>query len=125
MRPFLLLIVLVPLLSACRTEFTGAPHFPNGVDGCRATCAQDGLEMSGFVYSGEFASSCVCRPKATGGWPTAYPPAPGAPPPPASQKTRPNDDDRAALDAADASAAIGVVMQQRRAQKQQQDNQRR
>jgi hypothetical protein len=47
-------------LTACRTEFVGDAHFPNGATGCRATCSRDGLDMIGFVYSGEYSSSCVC-----------------------------------------------------------------
>lgn len=54
------------LLGACgpsSTQFLGASQFPNGPTGCQARCNADGLEMSGFVYSGEFATSCVCRPR--------------------------------------------------------------
>jgi hypothetical protein len=55
---------LVVLLSACPhpTSFEGAAKFPDGATGCRAACASMGLEMGGFVLSGEFATSCVCIP---------------------------------------------------------------
>lgn len=44
------------------TSFEGEPKFPDGVSGCRAACTRDGLEMIGFVYSGEYSTSCVCAP---------------------------------------------------------------
>lgn len=44
------------------TQFEGAAKFPNGVTGCRRACAADGLDLGRFVYSGEFATSCVCQP---------------------------------------------------------------
>ena len=51
-------------LTACvtPTHFEGAAKFPDGVAGCRQACTKDGLEFGGFVYSGEFATSCVCQP---------------------------------------------------------------
>jgi hypothetical protein len=78
-------------LAACGpdpTRFHGAATFPNGPSGCRARCSADGLEMSGFVYSGEFATSCVCRPL------SAPPVAPFAPAGAAgsSGATNPQDD---------------------------------
>lgn len=59
-------LLLGSWLGACgpsSTQFLGASQFPNGPTGCQARCTADGLEMSGFVYSGEFATSCVCRPR--------------------------------------------------------------
>ena len=44
------------------TRFEGEPKFPNGVAGCKQACAKQGLEFGGFVFSGEFATSCVCQP---------------------------------------------------------------
>lgn len=78
-------------LAACKTQFYGEPHYPGGAQACQANCEGQNMEMSGFVYSGEFASSCVCRPR--GG-------APGM----ASQ-------DQAAEDVGDASALVGVAVQ--------------
>jgi hypothetical protein len=89
MKQFLTALFLLGALASCKTQFYGAPHYPGGPQACVATCASQGLEMSGFVYSGEFASSCVCRP-ADGG-----PPSVGG----------------AAEDAADASALVGVAIQ--------------
>jgi len=62
MRSLLCGAVCVVLL-ACnpRTTFHGDAKFPGGVDACRRTCASSGLELGGFVYSGEFATSCVCQ----------------------------------------------------------------
>jgi hypothetical protein len=67
--------LVIAALSGCTapsTQFTGKPKFPGGLDGCRAACTKDGLEMGAFVYSGEYSTSCVCRPK------SAAPPAAGA-----------------------------------------------
>jgi hypothetical protein len=43
------------------TSFEGAPKFPDGVAGCKQACTKEGLEFGGFVFSGEFATSCVCQ----------------------------------------------------------------
>jgi hypothetical protein len=52
-------------VAACNfdTHFTGDAKFPNGATGCRATCESQGLEFGGFVYSGEYSTSCVCTPR--------------------------------------------------------------
>jgi len=57
--------LILAALAGCTTptEFTGKPKFPGGLDGCRAACTRDGLEMGAFVYSGEYSTSCVCRPR--------------------------------------------------------------
>jgi hypothetical protein len=66
--------LVLAALAGCATptEFTGKPKFPGGLEGCRAACSKDGLEMGAFVYSGEYSTSCVCRP------PTQASPAAGA-----------------------------------------------
>ena len=67
--------LVIAALSGCTTpstQFTGKPKFPGGLEGCRAACSKDGLEMGAFVYSGEYSTSCVCRPRA------GTPPATGA-----------------------------------------------
>ena len=54
------------VLAACgsnATTFEGSAKFPDGTVGCRRACEDDGLEMGGFVYSGQFSTSCVCMPK--------------------------------------------------------------
>jgi hypothetical protein len=43
------------------TSFKGEPKFPDGVAGCKQACTNEGLEFGGFVFSGEFATSCVCQ----------------------------------------------------------------
>lgn len=51
--------------AACQpnpTVFRGDPQFAGGPRGCAAKCEADGLQMTGFVYSGAFATSCVCGP---------------------------------------------------------------
>lgn len=59
-----LTMMVCGLLSACSnpTKFTGEAKFPSGTVGCENTCRADGMVMTGFVYSGEFATSCVCGP---------------------------------------------------------------
>ena len=94
MKRFASLLVLALSLSACATHFSGAAHFPGGAQACFASCQAQNMEMGGFVYSGEFASSCVCRPR----------PTPGAPVSQASD----------AATAAEVSSLVGVVMQMRR-----------
>jgi hypothetical protein len=81
------------------TEFKGSAHFPGGAQACFASCQTQNMEMSGFVMSGEFASSCVCRPRPVAG--TA----------PAVSALDPEDP--AAVDAAHTAALTGVVMQKR------------
>jgi hypothetical protein len=53
---------IVGLVSACATTFTGDAHYPGGAAACHADCQKQNMQMSAFVYSGEFSSSCVCRP---------------------------------------------------------------
>jgi hypothetical protein len=79
---------MAALLAGCQmqTSFRGDAMYPGGAPACRVNCQREGLEMSSFVYSGEFATSCVCSP-------------PSAPPQAST----------------DASAAVGVVMQMRAA----------
>ncbi len=64
MRSYLFICWLCVASAACEppTSFRGAAKFPDGVTGCRQSCTRDGLEFGGFVYSGEFATSCVCQP---------------------------------------------------------------
>jgi hypothetical protein len=77
-RPLLLALSMLigGSIGACQqnpTVFRGSAQFPGGPSACHARCGSDGLEMSGFVYSGDFATSCVCRPRGE--------PAPAAAPP--------------------------------------------
>lgn len=61
-------VLLIPFaLFACNqpTQFHGEPKFPDGASGCRQACQKEGLEMAGFVFSGEFSTSCVCAPPRT------------------------------------------------------------
>ena len=103
----LLSLSLLAGLTACHptTEFRGEAHFPGGAPACAAKCRQGGLEMSGFVYSGEFASSCVCRPPHA---PSAAPGAPATPAAPTSSTDR-EEDDSAAPDVAAAVATVTAM----------------
>lgn len=124
----LLRILALPValtLAACATSFTGEAHFPGGVGGCAATCQAQGLEMSGFIYSGEFSSACVCRPPRA--MAPAYPapayPAPSSAPPSGTTPVSSADDadDPMSNDA----AAVGVIMAMQRQQQQQASANRR
>jgi hypothetical protein len=87
------------------TSFKGAAHFPGGAQACFSACQSQNMEMSGFVMSGEFASSCVCRPR------------PVAPPADATPAPAPADErSQAEVDTADVAASTGVVLQQRAAE---------
>jgi hypothetical protein len=57
--------LVLGVLAGCApaTVFTGEPKFPGGVARCGAVCSEQGLEMGAFVYSGEYSTSCVCRPR--------------------------------------------------------------
>lgn len=95
MRTYLValsLITAAALLVGCTTQFYGEPTFPRGARGCWDRCQADGLEMSAFVYMGEYSSGCVCRVRTSGdvapaptttpampASPNAVPPAPPAP----------------------------------------------
>jgi hypothetical protein len=108
------LVVLV--LSACSfpTRFEGDAKFPDGVAGCRRACASAGLELGGFVYSGEFATSCVCQPVTAAGAPAA------------TAESSPTAGVVAQTQAAAAAAAAAASnSHQLRIQQQQQQQQRR
>jgi hypothetical protein len=60
-RAALLSTVLLASCRASSSQGLGGAQFPGGPVGCQARCAGVGLEMSGFVYSGELATSCVCQ----------------------------------------------------------------
>jgi len=93
--------ILSTLALGCQTQFTGDPKFPSGVSGCKATCRASGMVMLGFVYSGEYSTSCVCGPASSSA-------APG------SQRAASNV--RVVMQAAAVAAAnAGVAMQQQRA----------
>ncbi len=49
--------------AACSTSFDGSPYFPGGPRVCFEKCDKANMEMSAFVYSGEFATACVCQPR--------------------------------------------------------------
>jgi len=101
------------ILTGCPhpTEFEGAPKVPGGLTGCQTMCRRDGLELGAFVYSGEFSTSCVCRP------PSA--PAPAAP----GAETAPTAGVEVQTQAAAAAAAAAAQRLQQQQQQQQQQRQ--
>ena len=48
-------------LSGCATVFYGSAKVPNGPDGCKAQCAQRGMDMAGMVVMGEYSDGCICE----------------------------------------------------------------
>lgn len=56
-------MLLLVMLPACPTSFTGDARFPNGPKGCLTKCQAEGLEMGAFVYAGAYSDACVCQPK--------------------------------------------------------------
>ena len=101
------------LLAGCPhpTTFEGEPKVPGGLTGCQTMCRRDGLELGAFVYSGEFSTSCVCRPPSTGA-----PAGPGA-------ETAPTAGVEVQTQAAAAAAAANAQrLQQQQWQQQQQQH---
>jgi hypothetical protein len=87
-----LVLVSIALAGGCATSFVGDAYYPGGASACFTTCANQRMEMGGFVYLGEYSSACVCQPAHGGGA------APGG------------------ASAGGAGSAVGVVMQMRSAQ---------
>jgi hypothetical protein len=86
-------------IAGCATSFQGEAKFPGGPRACYKRCAAAGLEMSSFVYVGEYSTGCVCGLKA-------------------SMRTANTSQDERDVTAATSAAAVGVVLQMRRAQAQ-------
>jgi hypothetical protein len=55
--------LILLLSSGCTTVFYGSAMFPGGPGGCAAHCGQQGLQMSSFVYAGEYSTACICGPR--------------------------------------------------------------
>jgi hypothetical protein len=66
-----LLIVITSLLSGCGTMFFGSAHYPGGPKACQTNCRAKGMEMSAFVFAGEYSTACVCGPHGSEASPTA------------------------------------------------------
>ena len=58
-------LVLVAI-DGCATNFTGSPNVENGRAGCEKKCTEDGMELAGMVYMGEYSDACVCQVKGHG-----------------------------------------------------------
>jgi hypothetical protein len=56
-------VAVLLMISGCTTVFYGQPMFPGGPRGCQVHCAQNGLQMSSFVYAGEYSTACICSPQ--------------------------------------------------------------
>ena len=91
-RLFLFLWLAV---AGCATSFQGEAKFPGGPRACFKRCKAAGLEMSSFVYVGEYSTGCVCGLKAS------------------MRSASASERDATA---ATSAAAVGVVLQMRRAQ---------
>lgn len=60
---FWMVVVVAFLLaagSACATSFYGSPHVEGGAKACQAKCQNQGLEMAGMVFMGEYTDGCIC-----------------------------------------------------------------
>jgi hypothetical protein len=53
-------------LVGCATSFSGDPHIEDGRKGCDKKCADEGMELAGMVYMGEYSDACVCEVKGHG-----------------------------------------------------------
>jgi hypothetical protein len=101
MRMKILTLGLIVWTMGCATQFHGSPRFPGGPKGCYDKCATSGMQMTSFVYVGEYSTGCVCGMKGHAGR-------------------------RASADAsqpATAAASVGVVLQMREQARQQQAQQ--
>jgi hypothetical protein len=65
------LAVLGLFLSGCTTTFYGAAYYPGGAKSCQINCRAKGMEMSAFVFAGEYSTACVCGPRESEAAPTA------------------------------------------------------
>ena len=83
-------------LLSCATSFVGDAQFPGGALGCFKQCQKIGMEMSSFVYVGEYSSACACRLKAS--------------------STARSSNDNAEAQSAAVAAGAGVEMQRRQAE---------
>jgi len=63
MRFASLRLVLLVLAAGCATSFQGSAKFPGGPRGCLARCRTLNMEMSSYVYVGEYSTGCVCSLK--------------------------------------------------------------
>jgi hypothetical protein len=57
------LAACVASLCSCATSFTGSSRVEGGVKGCRDTCKQWGMELTGMVKMGEYSDGCICETK--------------------------------------------------------------
>jgi len=96
----------VLVASGCATSFTGDAHYPGGARACFAKCASEQMQMSGFVYMGEYSSACVCEPRRTGAVAAA------------DEEVASNTEIGGA-GAAGGTGAVGVILQARQQQQQQ------
>ncbi len=91
----------------CATSFTGDAHYPGGARACFAKCASEQMQMSGFVFMGEYSSACVCEPRRTGAVAAAG-------------EVVASNSEVGGAGAAGATGAVGVILQARMQQQQQQ-----
>jgi len=109
MRPLLLALTwfaFVLVAAGCATSFTGDAHYPGGARACFAKCASEQMQMSGFVYMGEYSSACVCEPRHTGAVATGG-------------EAIASSSEVGGAGAAGATGAVGVILQARMQQQQQ------
>lgn len=93
----LVLGLLASSTAACATTFTGSSKVEGGPHACYEKCRSNSMEMSNFVYVGEYSTACVCQvPKHAGG-----------------------EESAASASGASAASAVAVITQMRAEQERQ------
>jgi hypothetical protein len=94
-----LLGLLALFYAGCATSFTGSAFVEDGRGGCEMKCREQGMELAGMVYMGEYSDACVCAVPGRAAW---------------------LKKNLVASSGAVAEGAAGVIMQSRRQQQNQQ-----
>jgi hypothetical protein len=59
-------VLAIFTLVGCATSFTGEAHVEDGRKGCEKKCSDQGMDLAGMVYMGEYSDACVCEVKGHG-----------------------------------------------------------
>ena len=60
---FFLILAISSTWISCATSFTGSSKFKNGKQTCEKKCSKIDLEMTNFIFVGEYSEACVCGKK--------------------------------------------------------------
>ncbi|NNF35769.1 MAG: hypothetical protein HKN68_16795 [Saprospiraceae bacterium] len=61
MKKIYLFLIMLFVLSSCRTQFYGSPYIEEGRFGCEKICASWDMELVGMVAMGEYSNGCICQ----------------------------------------------------------------